>query len=82
MRRRLSVSGVRAQSSCLLSRLCHFGDGALKAAKRRDHANTLEDLNRGEMLPTGVGEMHSHMTHEQSRDSHVTLTPDTNSWVT
>ena len=35
MRRRLSVSIIRAQSSCLLSRLGHYSPGAKDAAKRR-----------------------------------------------
>ena len=33
MRRRLSVAIIRAQSSCLLSRLGHFSPGAKHAAK-------------------------------------------------
>ena len=35
MRRRLSVTIIRAQSACLLSRLGHFSPGAKEAAKRR-----------------------------------------------
>ena len=35
LRRRLSVTIIRAQSSCLLSRLGHFQPGARQAAKRR-----------------------------------------------
>ena len=34
------------------------------------------------LLPNRVCETHSHVTHEQSHDSHLTLTLDTNSWVT
>ena len=35
LRRRLSITIIRAQSSCLLSRLGHFQPGAKEAAKRR-----------------------------------------------
>ena len=35
LRRRLSITIIRAQSSCLLSRLSHYQPGARQAAKRR-----------------------------------------------
>ena len=35
IRRFLSLTNVRAQSLCLLARLCHLGDGAKEAAGRR-----------------------------------------------
>ena len=38
LRRRLSVSIITAQSSCLLSRLHHFNPGAKDAARRRAFA--------------------------------------------
>ena len=42
--RRLSVSIIRAQSSCLLSRLGHFQPGAKEAAKRRALTKQREEL--------------------------------------
>ena len=44
LRRRLSVSIVKAQSSCLLSRLHHMAPGAREAAKRRAAAKEREGL--------------------------------------
>ena len=43
LRRRLSVTIIRAQSSCLLSRIGHFQPGAKEAAKRRAFAKQRED---------------------------------------
>ena len=43
MRRRLSVTIIRAQSSCLLSRLGHFSPGAKDAAKRRASSKLKEE---------------------------------------
>ena len=43
LRRRLSVSIIRAQSSCLLSRVGHFHPGAKEAAKRRAFAKQREE---------------------------------------
>ena len=48
-RRRLSVCAVKAQATCLLSRLSHFGDGARDAAKRRDISRLQEDLMRRDL---------------------------------
>ena len=42
IRKYLSTSFVRAQSLCLLNRLCFLGDGAKAAAGRRDLARRLE----------------------------------------
>ena len=43
MRRCLSVTIIRAQSSCLLSRLGHFSPGAKDAAKRRASSKLKEE---------------------------------------
>ena len=45
LRRCLAVCSVSAQSSCLLSRLGHYGPGASLAAKRRS-----QDMQRQEMV--------------------------------
>ena len=45
MRRRLSVTIIKAQSSCLLSRLGHFSPGAKEAAKRRAFSKLREEAN-------------------------------------
>ena len=45
-RRRLSICAIRAQSSCLLSRLSHWGEGASQAARRRDQAKHQGELAR------------------------------------
>ena len=45
LRRRLSVSIIKAQSSCLLSRLNHMTPGAKEAAKRRAAAKQRDQLN-------------------------------------
>jgi hypothetical protein len=44
LRRRLSVSIIISQSSCLLSRLNHMSPGAKEAAKRRAFAKHREEL--------------------------------------
>ena len=44
MRRRLSVTIIRAQSSCLLSRLGHYSPGAKEAAKRRAFSKQREEV--------------------------------------
>ena len=46
IRRRLSVSIVTSQSSCLLSRLHHTAPGAKEAAKRRAAAKGRESLSQ------------------------------------
>ena len=49
LRRRISVSIIRAQSRCLLSRLQHMAPAAKEAAKRRafsKHRNELEERDR------------------------------------
>ena len=43
LRRRLSVTIIRAQSACLLSRIGHFQPGAKEAAKRRAFAKQREE---------------------------------------
>ena len=49
IRRTLSTCFVRAQSLCLLSRLCHLGKGAKEAAGRRVEAKRKEFWRRKEM---------------------------------
>ena len=46
---RLSICSVRAQASCLLARLGHFGHHASQAAKRRDKARGVEEASQQEM---------------------------------
>ena len=46
LRRRLSVCSLRAQASCLLSRLGHMGEGSKDAATRRDIAKSMEERAR------------------------------------
>ena len=50
IRRVLSVSFVRAQSLCLLARLCHLGEGAKEAAGRRKQTREIEERRRSERL--------------------------------
>ena len=45
LRRRLSVSIIKAQSSCLLARLNHMSPGAREAAKRRAAAKQRDQTN-------------------------------------
>ena len=42
IRKYLATAFVRAQSLCLLNRLCYLGEGATAAAGRRDLARRLE----------------------------------------
>jgi hypothetical protein len=42
IRKFLSTAFIRAQSLCLLNRLCFLGTGANEAARRRDLARRLE----------------------------------------
>ena len=49
IRRRLSISIIKAQSSCLLSRLNHFGQGAKLAAKRREQELYKADMQRADL---------------------------------
>ena len=46
VRKYLSTSFVRAQSLCLLNRLCFLGEGAVAAAGRRDLTRRLEEGRR------------------------------------
>ena len=50
LRRELSVTAVRAQASCLLSRLGHIGSGAREAAQRRTRAKQTVELARKDAL--------------------------------
>ena len=49
IRRTLSLTFIRAQSLCLLARMCHMGKGAKEAAGRRDKARRVECWRRKEM---------------------------------
>ena len=49
IRRSLSLSFVRAQGLCLLSRFCHLGSGAKLAAGRREVAKRAEVRRKREM---------------------------------
>ena len=46
IRRALSLEFVKAHSLCLLSRLCHLGEGAQAAADRRGRAAREEEERR------------------------------------
>ena len=46
VRKYLSISFIRAQSLCLLNRLCFLGEGAVAAAGRRDLTRRLEEGRR------------------------------------
>ena len=48
LRRRLSLSTVRANTTCLLARLCHVGEGAAGAGRRRSWARLEEENMRKE----------------------------------
>ena len=48
-RKFLSIAFVRAQSLCLLNRLCNIGQGAREAAGRRDLAKRLEVRRRRDL---------------------------------
>ena len=48
IRRALSLDFIRAQSLCLLSRLCHLGEGARGAVARRQQAGREEEARRRE----------------------------------
>ena len=50
VRKYLSTSFVRAQSLCLLNRLCFLGEGAVAAAGRRDLTRRLEEGRRRDRL--------------------------------
>ena len=49
IRKYLSTSFVRAQSLCLLNRLCSLGEGAKEAAGRQDLARRLEVSRRRDL---------------------------------
>ena len=48
IRRALSLDFVRSQGLCLLSRLCHVGEGARAAVARRQQAGREEETRRRE----------------------------------
>ena len=48
IRRALSLDFARAQGLCLLSRLCHLGEGARAAVARRQQAGREEEVRRRE----------------------------------
>ena len=48
IRQALSLDFVRAQGLCLLSRLCHLGEGARAAVARRQQAGREEEARRRE----------------------------------
>ena len=48
IRRALSLDFARAQGLCLLSRLCHLGEGARAAVARRQQAGREEEARRRE----------------------------------
>ena len=50
IRRTLSLNFIRAQSLCLLSRLCNFGSKAKAAAGRREAAKRANELRRREIM--------------------------------
>ena len=65
MRRRLSVAIIKAQSSCLLSRLGHFSPGAKEAAKRRASAKHRDELNQQDQRAHYLAHVHGRRIHEQ-----------------
>ena len=65
MRRRLSVSIIRAQSSCLLSRLGHFTPGAREAAKRRAFSKQREEANSQDRRAHFLAHIRGRRLHEQ-----------------
>ena len=50
IRRALSLDAVRAQSLCLLARLCYLGEGAHAAADRRQQAAREEEGRRRDQM--------------------------------
>ena len=50
IRRALSLDAVRAQSLCLLARLCYLGEGAHAAADRRQQAAREEESRRRDQM--------------------------------
>ena len=65
MRRRLSVAIIKAQSSCLLSRLGHFSPGAKEAAKRRASAKHRDELNQQDQRAHFQAHIRGRRIHEQ-----------------
>ena len=65
MRRRLSVTIIRAQSSCLLSRLGHFSPGAKEAAKRRALNKRTEEINSQDRRAHFFAHIRGRRIHEQ-----------------
>ena len=65
MRRRLSVTIIRAQSSCLLSRLGHFSPGAKEAAKRRALSKRSEEINSQDRRAHFFAHIRGRRIHEQ-----------------
>ena len=52
VRKYLCTSFIRAQSLCLINRLCFLGEGAVAAAGRRDLARRLEEGRRRDRQAT------------------------------
>ena len=50
IRRALSLDAIRAQSLCLLARLCYLGEGAHAAADRRQQAAREEEGRRRDQM--------------------------------
>ena len=65
MRRRLSVAIIKAQSSCLLSRLGHYSPGAKEAAKRRASTKHREELNQQDQRAHYQAHIRGRRIHEQ-----------------
>ena len=65
MRHRLSVAIIKAQSSCLLSRLGHFSPGAKEAAKRVASAKHRDELKQQDQRALYLAHIHGRRIHEQ-----------------
>ena len=52
VRKYLSTSFIRAQSLCLINRLCYLGEGAQAAAGRRSVAKQMEESRRRDRQAT------------------------------
>ena len=60
VRRRLSVAAIRANSTCLLSRLSLIGEEARRAADRRGWRHSEEEIMRKEREAQWLGQVRSH----------------------
>ena len=60
VRRRLSVAAIRANSTCLLSRLSLIGEEATSAADRRGWRRREEDIMRKEREAQWLGQVRCH----------------------